>query len=238
MKASGVTNTILQDLGAAIVSKKFGETSPKVIEADLCETYGASRSVMREAIKMLVSKGLISSKPKQGTRICPPSEWNLLDPDVLRWMLEGDFSIDLLREFTEIRMGIERQSVLLASRNATPEDHQMMMACVEGMEAAEAGENDPLQSDIDLHLAILKASHNRFLNAHAPLVDTALRFSIQLSNKYKRVRIANVSDHRNMVEAIIARDGYRAMQMIEMMMNEVMSFIATAQKDIDSKGAA
>lgn len=232
MKASGVTNTILQDLGASIVSKKLGASSPKIIEADLCESYGASRSVMREAIKMLVSKGLISSRPKQGTRICPEEDWNLLDPDVLRWMLERDFSIDLLQEFTEIRMGIERQSVLLAARNATQEDHEKMMRCVEVMEEAEAGENDPLQSDIDLHLSILEASHNRFLRSHAPLIDTALRFSIQLSNQYKRVRIANVSDHRAMVEAIIAGDAFRAVQIIEMMMNEVMSFIGEAKKDL------
>lgn len=231
MKSSSITNMILEDLGASIVSQKIGTDGPTVIEADLCETYGASRSVMREAIKMLQSKGLISSRPKQGTRICSEEKWNLLDPDVLRWILERDFSLPLLREFTEIRMGIERQSVLLACRNATEEDKVSMLNCVEEMEAAERGESDPLQSDIDLHLSVLQASHNRFLIAHTPLIDTALRFSIRLSNQYKRVRIANVSDHREMVEAINAGDSFRAVQLIDSMMFEVMKFISIAERD-------
>ncbi|RME63985.1 MAG: FadR family transcriptional regulator, partial [Alphaproteobacteria bacterium] len=79
-----LTYVIAQELGRAIVTGTYGTENPFPIEAKLCEQYGASRSVLREAVKMLTAKGLLSARPRQGTWIEPESNWNLLDPDVLR----------------------------------------------------------------------------------------------------------------------------------------------------------
>ena len=79
-----LTKRITQDLGVAIVTGQYSTTNPFPIEAELCRQYGASRPVLREAVKMLTAKGLLSARPRHGTWVEPEERWNLLDPDVLQ----------------------------------------------------------------------------------------------------------------------------------------------------------
>lgn len=95
-----VTTAIVNQLGAAIVTGRYTDDNPFPIEAELCRQLGASRSVLREAVKMLTAKGLLVSRPRHGTSVQDESMWNLLDPDVLRWLLERKFSLELLAQFT------------------------------------------------------------------------------------------------------------------------------------------
>src|SRR4051812_30587728 len=114
---TSVTYGLLESLGHAIVTREYeGRSFPT--EAELSERYRASRSVTREAVKMLTAKGLLSARPRHGTVIEPESEWNLLDPDVLRWLLERKFSMALLAQFTEMRLGIEPTAAALAATRA------------------------------------------------------------------------------------------------------------------------
>ena len=115
---TSVTQSIVEDLGIAIVTGKFdGVVFPREIE--LCDKYKAARTVVREAVKMLTSKGLLSSRKRRGTIVTSESDWNLLDPDVLRWTLERHFSLPLLIEFTEIRVSVEPGAAALAAKRAT-----------------------------------------------------------------------------------------------------------------------
>src|ERR1700759_5709701 len=102
-----LTAQIVHELGRAIVTGRDPSGAPFPVEADLCRQYGASRPVLREAVKMLAGKALLASRPRQGTSVRSEDQWNLLDPDVLRWILERKFSIDLLIEFTDTRLGSE-----------------------------------------------------------------------------------------------------------------------------------
>ena len=116
-----LTQTIVQNLGKDIVTGRHTADQPFPIEAELCETYGASRSVLREAVKMLTAKGLLSARPRQGTRVQPEENWNLLDPDVLSWLLERKLSLPLLAEFAEMRLAVEPMAAHLAARSASKE---------------------------------------------------------------------------------------------------------------------
>ena len=98
-KKLNLTRTTQERLGIEIVSGEFRDAGAIPVEAELCERYGVSRSIMREAVKMLTAKGLLASRPKHGTWVQPESEWNLLDPDVLRWLLTREVSVQLLIEF-------------------------------------------------------------------------------------------------------------------------------------------
>jgi DNA-binding FadR family transcriptional regulator len=204
-----LTRAIVEDLGIAIIKGKY---APEGLfpEYELCETYRVSRTVLREAVKMLTAKGLINSRPRQGTRILPEREWNLLDPDVLRWLLERNFSIDLLIEFTEVRLAIEPKAAARAARLADPASKRAIAAAIARMKAAEHGEDDPLESDISFHVAVLQASGNRFFANLTELSDAALRFSIRHTNNYKGVRIGNVEDHQRVADAITAGDSEEA----------------------------
>src|SRR5665213_2399670 len=87
-RGQNLTYSIAEDLGVAIVTGTYSDANPFPVEGELCKQYGVSRSILREAVKMLTAKGLLGSRPRRGTWVQHETKWNLLDPDVLRWMLE------------------------------------------------------------------------------------------------------------------------------------------------------
>ena len=233
MRNSGghnLTYTIVEQLGEAIVTGVYNGTNSFPIEADLCKQFGASRSVLREAVKMLTAKGLLRARPRQGTSVEPEQNWNLLDPDVLRWLLERKFALSLLSEFTEVRLAIEPIAAHLAARHATPESIAGLYRAIERMKAAERGEDDPLASDIAFHVAVLHASGNRFYMQFEEFIGTALRISIRLTNQMKGVAMANVSVHRKVLDAIEAGDAKKAHAAMDSILLEVVKLIDAAGK--------
>ena len=202
--SKNLTQSIVQDLGVAIVTGKYYDVPfPKEIE--LSEKYGAARTVTREAVKMLTSKGLLSARPRQGTRVEREDHWNLLDPDVLRWLLERNFSLELLIEFTQIRLSVEPGAAALAAQVASGEERAAIAHAIARMIAAEQGEDDPLNADIAFHVSVLQASGNRFYRQMREMIETALRFSIRKTNDFKG-RLASVADHKVVADAILAGD--------------------------------
>lgn len=204
-KTSNLTRTIVDDLGRAIVTQKYADESFP-FESDLCTRYNASRSVVREAVKMLTAKGLLEARKRVGTVVQPESEWSMFDSDVLRWLLERDFSIDLLIDFTQMRLAIEPRAASLAAQVATGPQRKAMTHAIEQMFAAERGEDDPLEADIAFHVAVLDASNNRFLRQFKDLADATLRFSIRRTNEYKGVSRASAADHKVVLDAILQGD--------------------------------
>ena len=219
------THDIVQRLGQEIVCGVYGAQNPFPIEAELCKRLGVSRSVLREAVKMLTTKGLLNARPRQGTWVEPETNWNLLDPDVLRWFLERKFSPTLLLEFTQVRLAIEPMAASMAARLATDEAKAAIVAGLDRMKAAERGEDDPLESDIAFHVAILRASGNRFLAQMRDLIDVALRTSIRLTNRRKGVRLASIADHQKVSDAILAGDAEGASRAMRELMLEALVLI-------------
>ena len=231
-KPSGqnLTYAIVEELGQAVVTQTYTDDDPFPIEAELCKQFGASRTVLREAVKMLTAKGLLSARPRQGTWVEPESSWNLLDPDVLRWLLERKFSLEMLAEFTEVRMAIEPSAAMIAAHNATPESLARIRHAIERMKAAAKGEDDPLTSDIAFHVAVLHATGNRFYAQFEDIINSALRISIRLTNSVKGVPLADVNLHKKVLDAIEARDAQKARTTMETIINEVLDLIGTARR--------
>jgi DNA-binding FadR family transcriptional regulator len=202
-RTRNLTHTIVDDLGIAIIK---GKMAPGALfpEAELSNRYQVSRTVLREAVKMLTAKGLIRSRARQGTHVLPERDWNMLDPDVLRWLMERKFSFELLMDFMEVRMAIEPKAAARAASKADEKKKQNILHAIKRMEAAERGEDDPLESDIAFHISILEASGNRFFLDLTGIVRAALFFSIQRSNEYAGVRMADVREHKAVADAIIA----------------------------------
>jgi len=223
--AHNLTFDIVQRLGQEVVSGKYAEDSKFPTEAELCIEYDVSRSVMREAVKMLTGKGLLFARPRRGTQVTEETQWNLLDPDVLQWLLKRDLSLPLLVEFAEMRFGVEPEAAALAARSATQEQKDKIMMTIEDMERASRGESDPLETDIAFHLAVLEASNNRFMVLLDSLIETALRFSIRLPNRLKGVQVASVDEHRQVAEAIINGDAEKAHRCMLHMQQEARDLV-------------
>jgi len=219
-----LTHGMLDTLGRAIVTGRY-EQRPFPTEAEIAKAHGVSRSVTREAVKMLTAKGLVSARPRQGTVVQPSGNWNLFDPDVLRWLLERKFSVELLRQFNQLRIAIEPEAAALAAQFHDAEDIAAIHAGLARMEAAEAGNDDPLDADIAFHLAILRASKNPFYAQFQMVVATALRTSIRFTNRM-RGRSANIPDHAAVADAIALRDAAAARIAMRRIIGDVLELIA------------
>lgn len=219
-----LTYGLLDRLGLLIVGGAFtGRSFPT--EAELSETHGVSRSVTREAVKMLTAKGLVSARPRQGTIIQPDSQWNLFDPDVLRWMLERRFSIDLLRHFGQLRVAIEPAAAAMAAREAHADGLALIRAGFARMQAADAGQDDVLEADVAFHVAILKASGNPFFGQFRDVVSTALKTSIRYTNRIVG-RSADLEAHEAVMNAILARDDATAQTRMRVIIEDALDAIA------------
>jgi DNA-binding FadR family transcriptional regulator len=214
---------MLDSLGRAIVTGHFdGKAFPT--EAELAKQHGVSRSVTREAVKMLTAKGLLSARPRQGTVIQPTASWNLFDTDVLRWLLERQFSVELLKHFNQLRVAIEPEAAALAARFASEAELERIGEGLARMEAAERGLDDTLEADIAFHVAILRASRNPFYIQFRDVVTTALRTSIRFTNRIKG-RSASVSDHAAVRDAIQAGDPDGARIAMRDLIGDVLTLI-------------
>ncbi len=222
-----VTYGLVRRLGREIVTGVYNADNPFPIEAELCKRFGASRSVLREAVKMLTTKGLLDARPRQGTWVRPESDWNLLDPDVIGWLMERKFSLALLIEFNQVRLAIEPMAAVLATRCADAAAKADIARALERMKAAERGEDDILASDIAFHVAILHATGNRFYRQLDDLIDAALRTSIQLTNRRKGVRFASVADHARVADAIFEGRAQDAGDAMRDLIAEALSLIET-----------
>ena len=221
-----LTFGMLEALGRAIVTGRYdNERFPT--EDELTARYAVSRTVTREAVKMLTAKGLLKAKPRAGTTVQPPSAWSFFDPDVLRWLLERKFSLDLLRHFNELRTAIEPQAAALAAHAGPGPAHDAIEAGLQRMEAAERGEDDTLEADIAFHISVLEAAANPFFLQFRDMVATALRTSIRFTNRFKG-RSADVAAHREVFTAIQAGDPQAARMAMTAIIGEVMDFIHTA----------
>jgi DNA-binding FadR family transcriptional regulator len=222
---------MLEEVGRAIVTGVY-EQRPFPTEAELAREHEVSRSVTREAVKMLTAKGLLTARPRKGTSVQPATSWNLFDPDVLRWLLERKFSLRLLRQFSDLRIAIEPAAAALAAQAADAGAVAAVRAGYARMEAAEAGRDDALDADIAFHIAVLNGSSNPFYMQFRDLVTTALRTSIRFTNRFKG-RTASLPAHRSVLDAIEARDPEAARTAMAAIIEDVMVLIAEAERTED-----
>jgi DNA-binding FadR family transcriptional regulator len=221
-----LTHRIANRIGIAIITGVYSADNPIPIEAQLCRDYQASRPVLREAVKMLTAKGLLAARPRRGTWVQPEQRWNLFDPDVLGWLLERRFSRALLIEFTQLRLAVEPGAATLAASVAGREEKLAISRALERMQAADRGADHPLDADIAFHVAVLRASRNRFFAQLTGFSTAALRFSIRMTNRYRGVRLASVADHQKVADAIIAGNARDAGEAMRRLIQEALDIIS------------
>lgn len=204
---------IAKQIGAAIVAGRYPPGALVPGEIELGRRYGASRTVVREAFKLLSAKGLIASRKRAGTRAMPRDAWNMLDADVLAWRLESrraepKFVADLLA----VRAVIEPAAAALAARHRTTKALKSIERAFADMERTAHDAALFVEPDARFHKAILLASGNDFLAAFAALTEAALGTFVRIASRHPGAPLPSVPLHRAVLEAIRKRDAARAQQ--------------------------
>ncbi len=201
-------------LGIRIVSGVYAEGVYLPNEAAIGAELKVSRTVLREAFKLLSAKGLIESRPKLGTRVRPKACWNLFDSDVLRWCFESTPPMEFLRALFEVRDIIEPNSAALAAQHATPEQIAEIEQAYYAMENARLDTDEVIQSDINFHMAILRATNNEFMVSLGQSIKTALMGLFRISSSEEAGYVEALPGHKAVFLGI--RDGDAARARLEM----------------------
>lgn len=202
----GRTAGALHMLGMRIASGTYpvGEALP--VESELAQDLRVSRSTIREAVRSLVTLGMLEVRTRAGTRVRPRHCWNVLDRTVLGWMMqEGADAAVLIAAIDEARSVLEPQASALAAQRATRAQVAAIAAGYEGMAvAAEAGDVEAaISADCEFHLAILKATGNPILMAFDSVIDAVLGilFNVAAAD-HRQIFAQNLENHRRVLEAI------------------------------------
>lgn len=204
----GKIGAMVQALGAAIVRGEIASGTVLPPEFELADRYGAGRSVVREAVKILTAKGLLSVRPRHGTQVRPLHEWTLLDPDVLGWMRSEDgLDRNLLLALEETRAIIEPEAAALAAVRATPGDLARIRAALTAMEADQNSPQAAIAADKRFHLAILDATNNPILRSFRGAIEAILSAMFDFTVD---VFAGNLANHAAVLDAIAAGEAERA----------------------------
>lgn len=179
-------------------------------EPELCARHGVSRTVVREAVRLLASKGLIEVRHGSGMRVRPQSDWDMLDPQVLFGRLRHERNFELLSEILEVRRIIEISAAGLAAQRRTDDDMVQLRATLAGLDAAIGDADRFTVLDYELHEAVLAAARNRLLVDMLRPVNGVLRAARRITNRTARTLAASQRGHVEIVKAIVDRDEQRA----------------------------
>ena len=192
-------------LGADIVNGHYPVGLAIPPEPMLCEALGVSRTVIREAVKSLVAKGLLVTGPKLGTRVMPEEHWNWFDPDVVVWQSKIGFTREFLRDLQELRRVVEPAAVRLAAERASAADIVDIEAAYAGMKNAIDNGGDYISHDLRFHQGLLRACHNRMVLQMGKALGALLRTSFQISTSRPDGPSNSLTLHRAVLDAVIAR---------------------------------
>ncbi|MFI7018085.1 FadR/GntR family transcriptional regulator [Streptomyces sp. NPDC050164] len=207
----GLHGHVLDTLGPEITAGEYPPGS--VLRTDeLAQRFDVSRSVMREAVRVLESMHLVESRRRVGVTVRPTSEWNVYDPQVIRWRLAGKDRARQLRSLTVLRSAIEPVAAGLAARHATSEQCAELTECALGMVANSRGHKleEYLVHDMAFHRVILDASGNEMFARLGDVVAEVLAGRTHHDVMFEDPDPAAVTLHVQVAEAVRAGDAARA----------------------------
>ena len=199
---------IVIDLGSKIV---HGQVAPgTILTSDFLEIkYQVSRTVVREALKVLHDKGLTRPRTKTGTIVLERSEWNLLDEDILNWLQASGLSTDLIADLEELRSTYEPGVVRIAAKRRGSRDITQLKKALKNMTDAfyADGPNSALitQADVEFHEALQVATQNELIKKMGKLILPLLKIRDNLV-EYEIVEADFIIQHQAILDAIIDED--------------------------------
>jgi DNA-binding FadR family transcriptional regulator len=218
--ATGLSSQVARELGRRVVAGVHKSGDFIEDEGALAEKFGVSRTVIREAVKILSAKGLVAIRRGIGTQVEPRSAWRLLDEDVLAWHQSAPPRVETLAQLMEMRLILEPNAAKWAASRATSDDLEAIQQAVESM-ARTTGEADAfVVADAGFHRAVLRAAHNEFMASLEGVIYAALLTSIGLTNLDPADNETSVPFHRAVSDAIARRDGEAAEELMRRLLSD------------------
>jgi len=206
VRAARAKMLVAERLALRILGGDYPPGRPLPNEASLLGEFRVSRTCLREALQMLAAKGLVRSRPKLGTFVREPLNWNFLDADLLRWRQQVVSRPVFLRELFEVRRMVEPETAALAAGHATPAMLDGLAAALEEMARGNGAITDATTAaDVTFHRLLLAASGNALLSGLGACIEEALRASISISSHPSVAEPFALDQHRAVFEAV--RDG-------------------------------
>ncbi|WP_301123311.1 FadR/GntR family transcriptional regulator [Mycolicibacterium fortuitum] len=225
---------LLSALGTGIVSGELAADQVLTLER-LSAEHEVSRSVAREAIRVLESMGMVESRRRVGITVQPSRKWNVFDPRLIRWRLQAGDRTALLASLSELRRGFEPAAAALAARRANPDQCRVLAAAVSDMVVhGRSGNLDSyLLADKVFHQTLLEASGNEMFRALNDVVAELLAGRTEHGLMPDFPKPAAIELHDEVAKAIRLRDADAAEQAMRAIIDEA----ATAVIDPESPGA-
>lgn len=210
-QGGGLHARVLDSLGPAITCGAYPPGS--VLRTDeLAQRFEVSRSVIREAVRVLESMHLVESRRRVGVTVRASEEWNLYDPQVIRWRLAGTDRSRQLRSLTVLRSAVEPVAAGLAARRASAEECARLTEAALGMVATSRGQQLEayLVHDVAFHRIVLRASGNEMFARLGDVVAEILTGRTEHQVMFEDPDPPAVTLHVQVAEAVRMRDEARA----------------------------
>ncbi|CTQ44672.1 FadR/GntR family transcriptional regulator [Roseibium sp. ROS1] len=228
-KRPRVRKNVTAALAEDICSEKYPVGAQLPRENDLCEIYGVSRTVIRESIKVLESKGMLRVKPRVGTVVTDREDWNILDGEVLDWIGPFIHEFDLLGCILEARRTIEPAAAEFAAKRATLQEIAALEAAWLRMRDSNSDPEAFTEADVDFHSVLMAASHNQVFRRLSSAIHTALHYTLHASNTAVESRDLAIELHGELVDALRLRDAPRAREASNRMLDLAEHDLTAAQ---------
>ncbi|ANW63555.1 MULTISPECIES: FadR/GntR family transcriptional regulator [Mycolicibacterium] len=220
-------DTVVSALGTAIVSGQYPANRVLTLDEVGCE-HGVSRSVVREAVRVLESMGMVTSRRRVGITVQPAEHWNVFDPMVIRWRLDvGDRTATLL-SLSELRKGFEPAAAALAATRATPHHCRLMAGAVSDMVMhGRSGDLEAyLTADMNFHRTMLDASGNEMFRALSGVVSEVLMGRTHHGMMPAKPEITAIALHDEVARAIRMGEAEQAERAMRAIIDEAASAVA------------
>jgi DNA-binding FadR family transcriptional regulator len=219
-------------LGTAIVSGQIKPGSRLTGEVENAEALNISRGAYREAVQVLTAKGLVASKPKDGTRVLPRSSWNLLDPMVLAWAFVGEPDVGFVRDLFELRAVVEPAIARMAAERRDKADIRLMKKALTDMRRHTLATDEGRAADREFHESMLRAARNEVMMSLAASIGSAINWTTIFKQRSRALPRDPVPDHVRVFDAIVEGDGEKAARAMQALIDLAHKDTRAAMADI------
>jgi GntR family galactonate operon transcriptional repressor len=209
---------VTRALGLRVIeADRSSENATFPNEADLCQQLGVSRTIVREAVKVLANKGMVEVRPRSGTKPRPRIEWHLLDPDILSWQAEMQTDARMLRDLCEVRLSIEPTASGFAALRAGAEELGAIERCLTQREAVNASTHpdEAIDLNLEFYRSVVAASHNLLFQQLSATIRQPMRTALSYTVRLPASETLALEGHRALFEALTRNDPIGARQASE-----------------------